>query len=70
MVGGMMAFPRPVPRTEIENEGRRLGYEHDDLVEFIDIVADIDDFAVELDMKRLNEESKKRARQTRRPGHA
>jgi len=70
MVGGMVAFPRPVPPEQIEREGRRLGFEHDDLEEFIEIVMEIDDHAVELAMQRLAKETEQRARKTRRPGHA
>lgn len=70
MVGGMVTFPRPIEPDQIENEGRRLGFEHDDLDEFIEIVMEVDDHAVELIMKRLAKESEQRARKTRRPGHA
>lgn len=69
-VGGMVAFPRPVPRDLIEREGRRLGYEHDDLDDFVRIIVDAEDFSIELEMKRLAEESSRRVGQMRRPGHS
>lgn len=69
MVGGMIAFQRPIPRAAIEAEGKRLGFEHQHLDEFVEIVTEIDDFDIEMDMKRLAAESKKNAAAARRPGN-
>ena len=64
----MIVFPRPVPTQIIEREGRRLGFEHEDLEDFVEIVAAFDDYDIELTMCRLDQETKARA--ARKAGHA
>lgn len=69
MVGGMVTILRPIPPADIEREGRRLGFEHDDLDEFAEIVAEVDDHDIEITMRSIAKETEKRASKTRRPGH-
>lgn len=68
MAGGL-TLPRPVPRETIRREGRRLGYRGADLEDFVEIVTLIDDFYVEVEMKRAANDARlaaERARSKRR----
>lgn len=69
LLSGMAAIPLPIPREPIEREGRRLGFDGDDLDEFVGVINDVCDHGIELDMKRAAASSKKRAQETRRPDH-
>lgn len=67
ITAGMSAIPMPIPREPIEREGRRLGFDGDDLEEFIGVINDVCDHGIELDMKRAAASTKKRAQEARRP---
>lgn len=70
LAGFGVAFPRPVPRETIRVEGERLGFSGESLDEFVEIVSAIDDRAVEIEMKRLRDEAKKKPPPNqRRPRH-
>lgn len=52
-MGGGLTLPRPIPRETIRRDGSRLGYEADALDDFVEIIALIDDFHVELEVRRI-----------------
>jgi hypothetical protein len=47
LTGGMVAMPLPVPRDTIEKQCLRMGVQPDELSEFVEIVARIDDLFVQ-----------------------
>ena len=58
MAGGL-PLQRPVPRETIRREGRRLGYRGADLEDFVLILTDVDDFYVEVAVKRAVEDMRR-----------
>jgi hypothetical protein len=68
MAGGL-TLPRPVPRREIRQEGERLGYVGEDLEDFTESVARIDDSYVEVTVKREAENAKAAAAQAKARGN-
>ena len=63
MAGGL-SLPRPIPREAIRREGERLGYAGDGLNDFVEIVMRIDDFHVEVTVKRAADNAKAAAART------
>jgi len=64
MAGGL-SLPRPVPREAIRREGQRLAYSSEGLADFVEIVTSIDDFYVEVEVKRAATEAKRAAERSR-----
>jgi hypothetical protein len=60
MAGGL-SIPRAVPRETMRQEGSRLGYEGDGLDDFVEIVMRVDDFFVEVTVKRAADEARANA---------
>ena len=60
MAGGL-SIPRAVPRETMRQEGIRLGYEGDGLEDFVEIVMRVDDFFVEVTVKRAADEARANA---------
>ena len=65
MAGGL-TLPRPVPREAIRREGRRLAHRGTDLEDFVEIVMRVDDFYVEVAVKRAADDAKAAARSNKR----
>lgn len=61
VTGGMVSTPRNIPLPDIRAEGVRLGHVGDGLDIFVGILREVDDHWLQVEMKRLLEESKKRA---------
>jgi hypothetical protein len=59
------ALPRPVPRDAIRREGERLGYDGDALDDFVEALTMIDDFHVEIEVRRAAAEAKASAERAR-----
>jgi len=57
-LAGGLSLPRPIPRDTIRREGEHLGYEGDALEDFVEIVVLIDDFFIELEVKRIAADAK------------
>ena len=64
MAGGP-SLPRPGPLEAIRREGLRLGYQGEGLEDFVIIVARIDDFHVEVEVRRAADEAKASAARSR-----
>ncbi len=64
-MGGGILLPRNIRRDVVRNEGRRLGYRGSDLDDFVAIIRGIDDFHVEVTIKRTLETVKANAAQAR-----
>jgi hypothetical protein len=64
MAGGL-SLPRPVPLEAIRREGLRLGYQGEGLEDFVTMVARIDDFHVEVEVRRAADEAKASAARSR-----
>ena len=60
-----LSLPRPVPLEAIRREGLRLGYQGEGLEDFVTIVARIDDFHVEVEVRRAADEAKASAARSR-----
>ena len=65
MAGGL-SLPRAVPREVIRREGERRSYSGDSLEDFVEIVAAIDDFYVEVTVRREADDVKLRAAQSKK----
>lgn len=65
--GAMPPFPRAVPQPAVEAENRRLAELGDPLDGFVEIVMAIDDYAVEIEMKRLAADANRQKQQARMP---
>lgn len=64
-MGGGLSLPRPVPMEAIRREGMRLGYSGDGLEDFVAIVSRIEDFYVEVEVRRPADEAKTAAARAR-----
>ncbi len=64
-MSGGLSLPRPVPMEAIRREGARLGYEGEGLEDFVTTVARIDDFHVEVEVRRAANEAKAAAARSR-----
>jgi len=60
-----LSLPRPVPMDAIRREGSRLGYSGESLEDFVETVARIDDFQVEIEVRRAADEAKASAARSR-----
>lgn len=67
-MAGSIQLPNPISRALITSEGERLGYEGEDLEDFVDIVMGIDDYFVEVEAKRVLAETKTTLDRTRARG--
>lgn len=64
-MGGGLSLPRPVPMERIRREGARLGYQSEALEDFVSIVSRIDDFHVEVEVRRAADEAKAASQRSR-----
>jgi len=64
-MGGGLSLPRPVPLEAIRREGARLGHTGEALDDFVAIVSHIDDFYVELEVRRAADEARAAAARSR-----
>jgi hypothetical protein len=64
-MNGGLSLPRPVPLETIRREGARLGYSGEGLEDFVIIVAHIDDFYVDIEVRRAADEAKASAARSR-----
>lgn len=66
MAGGL-SLPKWVPLAAMRREGERLGYEAEELDDFVEIIMCIDDFHVETETRRIAAEAAAAARRARQP---
>lgn len=57
-MGGGVRIPCVIDRETIRREGKRQGYEREDLDDFVAIVAGIDDAYLEIAVQRIHHEAK------------
>ena len=57
-MGGGVRLPCVIPREAIRREGKRQGYAGDELDDFVEIVAGLDDGFIEIETKRIAAETK------------
>lgn len=64
-MAGAMQLPVVIPRDTIRKEGASLGYDGEDLEEFVEIISALDDYYVEVGTKQALGETKRMLDRTR-----
>lgn len=65
-MGGGLMLPTRMPRDAIRRHGRTLRLDGEELIDFVEIIAGIDDFYVETESRRIAADAERAAKASKK----